>query len=58
MEDLGKKFNAIFSSGKSIRFQNVAKRKDGEWYSRIVWEEVQLPSGERIHSCLDWWGYE
>ena len=56
MSDLNEKMNAIFNSGKSIRFQNVVRRKDGEWYSRIVWEEVQLPGGQHIKSC-DWWGF-
>lgn len=57
MSDLNEKMNAIFNSGKSIRFQNVVRRKDGEWYSRIVWEEVQLPGGQHIKSC-DWWGFD
>ena len=57
MNDLGETLNAIFKSGKSIRFQNVVKRKDGEWYTRIIWEEVQLPRGQHIRSC-DWWGFD
>jgi hypothetical protein len=54
---LEEKMNAIFNSGKSIRFQNVIKRKDGEWYSRVIWEQVQLPGDQKIKSC-DWWGFE
>jgi hypothetical protein len=54
---LSEKMNAIFKSGKSIRFQNVVKRKDGEWYGRIIWEEVELPGNRVLHSC-DWWGFE
>jgi len=54
---LEEKMNAIFNSGKSIRFQNVIKRKDGEWYSRVIWEQVQLPEDQKIKSC-DWWGFE
>ncbi len=54
---LSDKMMSIFNSGKSIRFQNTAKRKDGEWHSRIVWEEVQLPSNNTIKSC-DWFGFE
>jgi hypothetical protein len=54
---LEEKMNAIFNSGKSIRFQNVIKRKDGEWYSRVIWEQVQLPGGQNIKSC-DWWGFD
>lgn len=57
MNTLGEKMNAIFNSGKSIRFQNVVKRKDGEWYSRIIWEHVQLPGNQRIKSC-DWQGFD
>jgi hypothetical protein len=57
MNNLSEKMNAIFSSGKSIRFQNVVRRKDGEWYSRIRWEEVQLPGNQHIKSC-DWFGFE
>lgn len=57
MNTLGEKMNVIFKSGKSIRFQNVVKRKDGEWYSRIVWEQVQLPGGQHIKSC-SWWGFD
>ena len=54
---LEEKMNAVFNSGKSIRFQNQVKRKDGEWYSRIIWEHVQLPGNRVIKSC-DWWGFE
>ncbi len=54
---LEEKMNAVFNSGKSIRFQNQVKRKDGEWYSRIIWEHVQLPNNRAIKSC-DWWGFE
>jgi len=54
---LSDKITAIFNSGKSIRFQNTVKRKDGEWYSRIVWEEVQLPGNKTIKSC-EWFGFE
>jgi hypothetical protein len=54
---LEEKMNAVFNSGKSIRFQNQVKRKDGEWYSRIIWEHVQLPGNRAIKSC-DWWGFE
>lgn len=57
MNTLSEKMNAIFNSGKSIRFQNVIKRKDGEWYSRIIWEQVQMPGGQHVKSC-DWWGFE
>ena len=57
MSDLNEKMNAIFNSGKSIRFQNVVRRKDGEWHSRIVWEHVQLPGGQHIKGC-DWWGFD
>ena len=51
---LSDKMNAIFNSGESIRFQNVVKKKDGEWYSRIIWEHVQLPGGQHIRGC-EWW---
>ena len=54
---LSDKLKAIFNSGKSIRFQNTVKRKDGEWHSRIVWEEVELPSNRTIKSC-EWFGFE
>jgi hypothetical protein len=57
MSDLNEKMNTIFNFGKSIRFQNVVRRKDGEWYSRIVWEHVQLPGGQNIKSC-GWWGFD
>ena len=57
MSDLNEKMNAIFNSGESIRFQNVVRRKDGEWNSRIVWEHVQLPGGQHIKGC-DWWGFD
>lgn len=54
---LGDKMNTIFKSGKSIRFQNQVRRKDGEWYSRIIWEHTQLPSNSVIKSC-EWFGFE
>jgi hypothetical protein len=57
MNNLSEKMNVIFSSGKSIRFQNEVRRKDGEWYSRITWEEVELPGDRPIKSC-DWFGFE
>ena len=54
---LSEKMNSIFNSGESIKFQNVVRRKEGEWYSRIIWEHVQLPGDQHIRSC-DWWGFE
>jgi hypothetical protein len=54
---LSDKLNAIFNSGKSIRFQNTVKRKDGDWHSRIIWEEVELPSNRTIETC-EWFGFE
>lgn len=51
------KMNNIFNSGMSIRFQNVVRRKDGEWYSRVIWEHVGLPGNQIINSC-NWWGFE
>lgn len=54
---LSDKMKAIFKSGKSIRFQNTVRRKYGEWYSRIIWEEVQLPTNKIINSC-EWFGFE
>jgi len=56
--DLSDKFNAIFNSGKSIRFQNVTKTKKGVSYNRIMWEEVEQTTGEQITSCFDWWGFD
>ncbi len=54
---LTEKINAVFNSGESIRFQNQIKRKDGEWYSRIIWEHIESPSNRTIKSC-NWWGFE
>ena len=55
MNTLGEKINVIFNSGKSIRFQNVVKRKDGKWHNRIVWSHTEI--GHDIHSC-SWWGFD
>ena len=57
MENLSDTLNAIFNSGHSIRFQNVVRRKEGEWYNRIIWEHVQEPSHSVIKTC-DWFGFE
>ena len=37
MSELSEKIDRVFSSGKSIIFQNEVRKKDGEWYSRIRW---------------------
>ncbi len=57
MENLSDTLNAIFNSGHSIRFQNVVRRKDGEWYNQIIWEHVQQPTHSVIKRC-DWFGFE
>lgn len=55
--NLSGKFRKIFESGYSIIFQNEIKRKDGEWYSRIVWKHIQLPNNQIIKQC-EWFGFE
>lgn len=57
MANLSDKMNAIFNSGHSIRFQNVIRRKDGEWYSRIIWEHVRLPDHSIFKKC-EWFGFD
>jgi hypothetical protein len=57
MGNLSETLNAIFNSGHSIRFQNVVRRKEGEWYSQIIWEHLQQPGNSVIKSC-DWFGFE
>lgn len=54
---LNDKFNQIFTSGRSILFQNEIRRSDGEWYSRIVWKHRQLPGNQIIKQCK-WFGFE
>lgn len=55
--DIREKLNKIFQSGYSISFQNEVRRKDGEWYSRIIWKHLQLP-GHRIIKECEWFGFE
>ena len=57
MYSLSEKMTAIFNSGKSIMFQNEIRRKDGEWYSRITWKHVILPTNKVINKC-QWFGFE
>ena len=49
--NLKEKLAKVFESGYSIAFQNDVRRKDGEWYSRIVWKHIQLPNGRVIKEC-------
>jgi hypothetical protein len=55
--DLKEKLSKIFESGYSIAFQNEVRRKDDEWYSRIVWRHIQLPGGSVISKC-EWFGFD
>ena len=55
--NLKDKLTKIFESGKSISIQNVVKRHDGEWHSRIVWRHIQLPAGQCIKEC-EWFGFD
>ena len=55
--DLKEKISKVFESGHSILFQNEVRRKEGEWYSRIIWKHIQLPNGRTIKEC-EWYGFE
>ena len=58
MEDeitLDDKLNAVFNSGKLIRFQNVSRLKESEFFNRIIWEEYE---GEPTMVPCKWWGYD
>lgn len=54
---LKKKLSKVFKSGYSIKFQNVVRRKDGEWHNRIIWEHIQLPNSIIIGGS-EWFGFE
>jgi hypothetical protein len=51
------KFEKLFNSGYSIILQNVIKRINGEWESRIIWKHAQLPTNSYIGECR-WEGFE
>ncbi len=55
--NLSEKVKQVFEFGHSIIFQNVVKRIDGEWESRITWAHVGLPGNRFIKGC-DWEGFE
>jgi len=57
MSELSEKIDRVFSSGKSIIFQNEIRRKDSEWYSRIRWTHVRYPFNQIIAECK-WFGFE
>lgn len=45
---LKQKMNAIFSAPHAITIRTTVQRRNGEWYKRVLWEHVQLPSRDRV----------
>ncbi len=56
-ESLESRIAKVFSSGPSIKIENVAKRIEEMWEIRIVWAHVQRPGDKEIKSCK-WEGFE
>lgn len=55
--ELKEKMTKVFTSGYTISFNNEPRRKDGEWYNRIVWKHIELPANRVVRQC-DWFGFE
>jgi hypothetical protein len=54
--DLETKLKKIYTSGYSIIIQDVAKRINGEWTNKIVWEHVQ--EGNKTVEFCKWDGFD